>query len=735
MIRIIDESPAKRERKFQRKRTVTATGYDRTSLEPFSLAREAMHSGAPSYHRPGSFHRKQVARLCSRNHRHRSGSADPRIDRQRLHRHHGDDVLLTEIVILLAIACAGAVAGRAARIPPVVAYLLIGVAAGPGGLGLIEHSYGIERLAEIGVALLLFGVGIELRIDRGRRELIRMLATGAAQVVATIAATTCLLHFTMLPFQAAVVGGFVVALSSTALVFKLYSDRGEIDAPHGRAAASILLFQDLALVPMMLFLPVLASPAEQAWQAGLQALGATTAALLVLVALSRVVLPRALELTARTKTPELFAPVALLAALGMALGATALGLSLPLGAFLAGLALSRTLYAQQVFAELLPLRDAFVALFFSSVGMLFDPGLMLEAPLLPLLLFAAVALKGLLSALIVGIVWKSPRLGLISGLALAQLGEFSFVLSSQAGALGLISSSLQQAILGTAVTTMAATPFLVAAGRRLSLRDLSSSKDSPDLADHVAVIGYGVTGQAVARVLAETSIPFAVLDMDPGRVRSAQSEGMPVRFGDGSKRSVLQAAGLAHCRAVVVAVSDPAATRRIVSVARQMNPHAAILVRAHKVEEIAELERLGATEVIPAEFEASVELFVRLLERLGVPRHVARIQEGIIRAGHYHAMRGTASSFDLLPEIEKLIGAGILERAEVMPGSFACGLNLAQLDLKQRTGALILTMVRNGEPISNPPADMCLQAGDLLVLYGPHAALAQSFELLEPPQE
>jgi CPA2 family monovalent cation:H+ antiporter-2 len=347
-------------------------------------------------------------------------------------------------------------------------------------------------------------------------------------------------------------------------------------------------------------------------------------------------------------------------------------------------------------------------------------------------LVGAVVVKGVISGAVIGIGWRSAKLGVLGGCALAQIGEFSFVLSRQAVELGILSPTVEQAFLAAAVLTMAATPFVYFGGRRLTLLDVASRVDAGQVSGHVVVVGYDVTGQAVARVLGSTSIPFVVLDMDPARVRAGVAEGLPVHFGDGSRRGTLEGAGIARARAVVVAVSDALASRRITALASQLNPRATVLVRAHEVDEIAELERLGASEVIPAEFEASIELFVRLLQHLGVPRHVARVQEGIIRLGNYHSLRGAPATFEMMADIERLIGGGIVESAEVMKASEADGRTLGELDFRSRTGAVVLTMIRDEKPLSNPDDSVLLRAGDRLVVYGPHAAIAAAIELFEP---
>ncbi len=641
-------------------------------------------------------------------------------------------MLVVNIMLLLAVATAGLVAGRMLRLPPIVAYLLAGVLAGPAGLAVVARAEGIEELADLGVALLLFGVGIEFSLGPFRRAVPRMLAGGIAQVVLTIVGATLAFGALGTSWGTAVFLGFLISLSSTAIVFKLHTDEGGIDTPSGRATAGLLLFQDLALVPMMLLVPVLAGPAEDAFRAAFAALARAVFAVGGLLLLARAVLPRLLNAVARTRVPELFPLIAILIASVTAIGATQLGLSLPLGMFLAGLALSESPYAHQVFAELLPLRDAFVALFFTSVGMLFRPTMLADAPGLFAVMLGATAVKGLICGIVVAVTWRSLRLGALSGLALAQIGEFSFVLSREGAAAGLLSESLGQAFLGAAVASMAATPFLMRIGRGIPETGVAAPAAAGGPRDHVLVVGYGSTGQAVARVLRETKLPFVAIDMDPELVRSARHEGIPVRFGDASRRGVLESAGASHARAAVVAVRDPVATRRVVSLLRQLNAHARVLVRAQRVVEMEELERLGADEVVPAEFETSIEIFVRLLMRLGVPRNVVRIQESLIRLGHYRALRGGEGPTNLLAEARQLIRAGILETVEVMPGSSVCGRSLAELDIRARVGVTVLNLVRDERPLPSPDGSTRLEAGDLLVLYGSHEAIDRALELLEP---
>ncbi len=643
---------------------------------------------------------------------------------------------LLEILLLLAVAAAGLLAGRLLRAPAIVAYLVAGVLVGPGFLGWASRTHGLEQIAELGVALLLFGVGIEFSLERLRRGLARVLLSGGLQVCATIAVTALGFGLAGLSWPVAIFTGFLVSLSSTAIVFKLYDESGEIDAPQGQAAAGILLFQDLALVPMVLLVPVLADPGPGDTVAALRVLGEASVALMLLLVLARVILPRVLQLVARAGTPELFPVAALVIAFGTALGATLLGLSLPVGAFLAGLAVSGSPFAQQVFVELMPLRDAFVAIFFTSVGMLVEPAMLLADPGAFLGLTLAVVVKGVLVGVIVGLIWRSARLAVLTGLGLAQIGEFSVVLLDEGITSGLIDASAEQAFLGATILTMGATPFLMQLARRLAaVERAGEAEPEGQLRDHVLLLGYGETGRAIARVLRETGIPFAALDLIADEVEQGRGEGVPLHFGDATRRARLQELGAERMRAAVVALGDPLGTRRAVSALRQLNPRARILVRARHVVEIPELERLGADEVLPSEFETSIELFVRLLRHLGVPRHVARVQESLLRLDQYGALRGVGATPELLAQAEAVLTGGILETAQVMEDCEAAGRTLEEIGLRIRTGAQILNVVRGEAPLPSPGPDTRLEPGDLVVLYGPHEAIDRALRLLEPPSE
>lgn len=640
----------------------------------------------------------------------------------------------THLIVLLAVAGAGVAVGRRAGLPPIVAYVLSGILVGPSGLGWVPRSEMIETLAELGVALLLFGIGTELSFDVLGRGIRRLLAAGCVQIGGSVAIGFAIARAAGWEGPAAVVAGMVTALSSTAIVFRFYQEHGTLGEPSARAAAGILLLQDLALVPMILLVPVLAQPASGVLLAVLTALAQATLALAVLVIVARIALPRLLEQVARVGVPELFPITSLVVAFGTALAAVRLGLSLPVGAFLAGLALSGSPYAQQLFAELLPLRDAFVAIFFTSVGMLLAPAVLWEAPAAIGVLLLGVGAKGVLVGLVVAALWRAGRIGLRTGFALAQVGELAFVLIAQALHVGVVGVAEGQGLLAVAVLTMIATPFAMRAGEALAAVGADREAAPPaELGGHVVLVGLGETGGAVARVLRETGLRFEAVDADFARVSAARAEGLPVRLGDASRRGVLAEVGAGAARVAVVAVSSATATRRIVSLLRRMNPRVRIVVRARRVAEIAELERFGADEVIPSEFETSIEIFDRVLSHLGVPRHVVRLQESVLRAEHYRALRGFGTNADALEKAARVIEAGVLETALVQEGSAVAGRTLGEVRLRERTGASVVSLVRGDRPLPAPGAATRLDAGDLVVLHGPHEAIDAALALFEAP--
>jgi len=643
---------------------------------------------------------------------------------------------LGELVVLLALAAAGVALFERLRLPPIAGFLAAGALVGPGGLGLVDDSGAVRRVAEAGVVFLLFEIGLELPVERLRRLLRSGLAAGALQVAGTLAATAGVAAALGVPGRTALVLGALIAMSSTALVIRLLSERGELDAPHGQLSVAILLFQDLCIVPFLLAVPLLASPG--ALGAG-ALLGALARALLVgaaFYAVARFALPRVLSAAAGLRSRDVFSLVAVLVVVGAAVGAEKLGLGLAVGAFLAGLAAAASPWGHQLFAEVLPLRGVLLGVFFTAVGMLLDLRLAASEPGSVLLLFGATTLlKALLVAAALGLVLRlGRRIAWLTALALAQTGEFSFVLGGAATAAGILDRELGQAFVAASVLSLVATPFVLRAGPALidARRQPAAAtpRESPaGMRDHVLVIGYGLAGRNLARVLQAIGIPWWAVDANPSSVAEARARAEErVVFGDATRPALLERLGVRSARLVVVAITDPLATRRIVALVRRLNPDAHVLARTRYVQDIDALQALGASTVVAEELEAAIDLVSWVLREFGLPSGaVERFVEELRDEGY--ALLQAPPGLALDPWLAELLEQVTTEWVEV-PGGFIRERSIGELALRTRTGASVLAVERGGFTTPNPGPEFVLRAGDRLLVFGGSEAMARARALL-----
>src|SRR6266542_1193777 len=536
---------------------------------------------------------------------------------------------LAPLAIVFLAALASAYVLHRLRQPPLIGFLLAGALVGPFGLGLVPDVEAVTTLAEAGVVLLLFTVGLELELPNLKRLGRIVWLAGPIQVAGTIALVSAVGLLAGYELKRSVFFGFLVALSSTAILLTLLVDRRELDSPHGKLIVGILIFQDLAVVPMMLAVPSLAGGPGKGLPAALVALGKTAAAAAFLVVAARFLVPRLLRVLAGTQQKAIFVVAVLFLVLGASLATAWAGLSAALGAFLAGLAISESDYGHQAMADIAPFRDAFNALFFVSIGMLFNPRTLAARPDLVigliLLILVGKAAFGALPASLLGF---GPRVAVVVGLSLAQIGEFSFVLLSQGLSFSLISPAYYQAFLGAAILSMLATPFLseqshAVAARlgRVALKRSDQAGEGSALAGegHVLVLGFGHMGETLARVLARAKVPHRVLDLNPERVARGKDKNVPIEYGDTMSDVVLKRAGIQRARAAILLLSDPRATRQTLRLCRQLAPSAFLLVRTRYLADIPDLSALGADEVVAEEFETSFEISRRTLGKLGLP--------------------------------------------------------------------------------------------------------------------
>ena len=618
------------------------------------------------------------------------------------------------------------------RIPAIVGFLVSGVALGPHGLSLVQNQTTVEILAEIGVVLLLFTVGLEFSMTKMYRMKKMVLVGGTVQVGLTVLAVAGVAYLAIGDPAKAVFIGFLVALSSTAVVLKVLTDRAEVNTQQGQSVTGILIFQDLCAVPMMLMIPFLAGN------------GAATPSLLPLVfkaalvvagvlAAARWVVPHLLFHTLSTRNRELFIMVILLMCLGTAYLTFEAGLSLALGAFLAGMMISDSEYSHQVVAEILPFRDILNALFFVSIGMLLNLRFAFDHLPFVLAVTVGIILIKIPAAALPGVLLKQPlRFSIVTSLALAQIGEFSFVLAKSGISAGIDMGPFYQAFLAAAVITMAATPFMITASPRIAaaiLRHLPRQREKratesgnfyAPIRDHVIVVGFGLNGQHLVHVLRRSGVPYNILELNPATVREQMKLGEPIHFGDATHDHVLRHVGLEKARVLVVAISDAAVERRVVSVARRLNPRLHIIVRTRYVREIEPLTALGADEVIPEEFETSIEIFSHVLQVYNVPFNIIMEHINTVRAGTYKMLRSmpTAKGGWDNPLGGLLANQMAMQTVDIPAGAGVAGKKLSEVNLRALTGATVLAVQRQRGLHTNPAADFTLEERDIVYIVG-----------------
>lgn len=637
------------------------------------------------------------------------------------------------------------------KLPLLVGLMLTGMAIGPYGLGLIKELEGIEILAEIGVMLLLFTIGLEFSLKRLGTMKRLVLLGGGLQVFGTLAAVAAATVMVGRPLKQAIFFGFLVALSSTAIVLKSYVDRHEVDAPHGRAGVGILLFQDISIVFMLLAIPLLGGDDVVSFTKIAIDLGSALLALVGIVAGAWFLLPKFLQKVVLLRSPEVFLLTIVLFVLGMSWVTSHFGLSLALGGFIAGVVLADTEYSHQVTTEVSPFRDVFNSLFFVSIGLLLSLGALISNIGIVLMLVAGlIVCKALLVWAIIRVLGYPQRVAAMTALGLAQIGEFSFVLARSGKGVALLSENDYQVFLAASVLSMIATPFLIAAAPSIGMfvqsvlsdgrnSDIGNVEDeaihltsSGGVQQHVIIVGYGLNGRNLARVLRAVGIPYVVLELNAESVRRAKAKGEKINFGDATRREVLSHAAIDKAWSLVLAMSDPHAARRTVKQARMMNPDVYIIVRTRYVAEINELYSLGANEVIPEEFETSIEIFSRVLQRYGTARNVIENQIDNVRRQGYEMLRSPGPPPESMSGMNVALDAASTESIKLEADSPVIGKNLGDLDLRGETGATVIAVVQDGKTTISPGARFKFSEGDTVVLLGSAEKLSRAIHVFQP---
>ena len=647
---------------------------------------------------------------------------------------------LTEAVTILGAAVAVVLISARLRLPPVVGFLLSGMLIGPSGLGLIPETDEVEIFAEIGVVLLLFTIGLQIQ-PREMRDLGRsFLIGGTMQWLLTTVLAMLVVMGLGVPIANALFIGFVVSLSSTAVVLKEYQERQETHTPQGRVVLGVLLFQDLLIVPMIAVTPILAGAIETSFPALLVRFGGALLLVILVFFAGRALMPRVAKALVDSRVRELFILGALTLCLAMAWFTARLEFSLALGAFLAGMLVAETEYSHQVIADIGPFRDLFASIFFVSIGMLVDLRFaMANLPLLAGLTVVLILAKAVMATLGLKVAGFTNRIAVVCGIGLSQIGEFSFVLMEVGRRNGMLQGGRFQTLLIAAVLTVALTPFLIRIAPRVGLTaarrdrgddDESRRTEPQGPAAHVIVVGYGMSGKLLTRVLGETGIPYIVIEFDPDAARAARAEGIPVLYGDAVRKEILERAGIDRAKVVVFEISDFAALVRSLKVARELAPDVEVLVRTRKFTEIEELQKSGADHVVAEEFETAIEIFTKVLASYHVPRNVIRAETRVLRGETYQMLR--SAPVGQAPEaVLAALEAGTTDIYRIDRSGVAAGRTLRELDLRRRAGTSVVVVVRGEKSYPNPSPDLTLEPGDDLVLVGSHEEMDFAFRYLD----
>lgn len=647
--------------------------------------------------------------------------------------------IFTDILIVFAVALVVGMVFNRIRVPPLVAFILTGAIVGPYGFSIITGQEQVANLAELGIILLLFTIGLEFSFKDLWKIRVIAIAGGALQVVLSFAFFCGLALLLRLPANEAILMGFLFSLSSTAIVLKILHEKGEMDSPHGSIALGILIFQDLMAIPMIMAIPFLASIPQLdstpllSGEALIRLVISDLAIVLILVAFAKWVIPRVMYEIAKTRNQELFLLIIILTCFGVAWLVSFTGISLAIGALLAGLIISGSEYSHQAASSILPFRDIFTSFFFISVGMLVDIRFLVANLWLVLFLIVIAIVAKALLAIAVPLALGYPlRTSIMVGLALAQVGEFSFIIAQSGFTAGILTAGVYQMFLIVALITMAATPFVIAVGQPVTgwlcsvpafahaVRGacvMDEDGKTPLSKDHLVIIGYGVTGRNLARTASQAGIPYNIIELNPDLVMAARSDGESVVFGDATAEGVLSHAGIAGARIAVVAINDPVATRRIVGLCRGLNPTLSIIVRTRYVSEAGALHDAGANEVIAQEFETSVEIFTVVLNKYFVPRDKIETFIADVRADGYQMLRSRSPVQGTLHDLVRHIPDITITSFTVEPNSPLAGTTLGRINLRKRYNLLMLAIRRGGETITSLSGETRLLAGDIAIVY------------------
>lgn len=660
--------------------------------------------------------------------------------------------ILQDIVIILGLSIFIILLFQKIKVPSLLGFLLAGIIAGPYAFNLISSQHEVELLSEIGIIFLLFIIGIELSLKGLAAIKKTILLGGGMQVGGTILVTAMVSYFLGIPLNSAVFIGFLFALSSTAIVLKIFQEKGEVTSPHGRVAVAILIFQDIIVVPMMLLTPLLAGKSDNMLETVGILLVKIIGVVILIFLLATYIVPRIFKMVVKTKNRELFILTTVVFCFAVAWLTSSVGLSLALGAFFAGLIISESDYSHQATANVLPFREIFISFFFISVGSLLNINFFFNNILYIFLLVVGVIL---LKMLIIGITVLSlkypARTVFMTVFALFQVGEFSLLLSTVGVQNDLLPENVYQYFLAISIITMGLTPFLMNLAPKITyflvklpipanvrkrlnnVKRVHQNQQTPteELTDHLVIIGYGINGKNISKAAKNAKIPYIIIDLEPDSFHAAKNAGEPIVFGDATNPVILKHVHVQEARVVVIAISDPDATKKIINGIRELSQTACIIVRTRYVKEIEENIRLGADEVIPEEFETSIEIFSRVLRKYLIPHN--EIQDFInqVRSSDYE-MLTTFKEGPHTPAYQHLN----IPNKEIVTLKVQQGTNsivnktIEESGIGKNFGVTILAIRRGTTYLTDINPNTLIKQGDFLYLFGAPSNINNLSEIL-----
>ncbi|MFN3196157.1 MAG: monovalent cation:proton antiporter-2 (CPA2) family protein [Chlorobiota bacterium] len=644
--------------------------------------------------------------------------------------------ILQDILILLGFSVVIVFVLQRLKLPSILGFLVTGIVIGPFGLSLVNNVEQIEIISEIGVILLLFVIGMELSLKQLASIKKTVFIGGSLQVGIMILLSGLTYYLLGYSWKESVFVGFLFSLSSTAIVLKVFQDRNEINSPQGRNALAILIFQDIIVVPMMLFTPIIAGQSDNVTMSILSLLLKTGIVIAITIISARYIVPKLMHSVAKTRSKELFLMTTIAICFVVAFLTSEAGLSLALGAFLAGLIISESEYSHQATSIILPFRELFTSFFFISVGMLLDVTFFLEnAAIILLIVLAVLIVKSAVGSIAVAVLKYSPRTILITGLSLFQVGEFAFILSKVGIEYDLLSPETNQYFLAVSIVSMLLTPFVIMFAEDIADKFLATKvakvmtnqakqpqENNDDvqtehLDDHLVIIGYGINGSNLAKAAHFSNIPYIAIELNPETVIREKKNGIPIIFGDAAEPHILETVNLNKARAVVIAISDPEATKAITTNIREFSSSIYMVVRTRYVKETSELLALGADEVIPEEFETSVEIFSRVLHNFLVPEdEIAQFVEKI-RSDNYDIFQNT-KELPVTYKPTKHPEFNITSLRVIKDSGKLIGKSISDSNLRANYGINLLAINRKDKLMENITPDEKILCRDILYVSG-----------------